>query len=969
MSQKKKVDKKKTASQKEQQSKNSADQSKVKGFWSDLVEETIIDTDQASVMGTLVEPVFERSVGLATNIGISFGIKDLSAKGGLAAILDSVNVANDLIKELNSENKFDENFCKLSPSKKLPDPDSLDDISFSDAAKSCLNESSIYQKTKAVGESSGAVDVISNILDLITELSRPASPAECINPYFDQFFNLIPLQFIINKKIRDLLKEALEELTEKEVQQIVREIDPCGAELETIITNKEIEFPDIFPLLTLPAIPTIPNINLYTILKRLIVEAICYAVCVALTPLLASLSKIILEGLNDFAKDQLSDGSTGSFKELVSNSLEKINLNDYIEIEVINQAILQNKVGGLVESKIIVLGKPANNAVYDRYGLWRPLNKDEEETALAGVRNLIREYFNEIFDFKSEPFTKQLFDPNTSKFVFADIDPTTGEKITRELGTKEMIYMLFGEYNCFTMADLLSIGKREKFKLLRLNTEKRIVDFYRFIGVDFDAFSAIDQLKVCPPEPCEKLDKNAVDATQKRLSELCKILNYKSGLPPIPINEILKQLKLDQLFNQGVEQQFKILKNEYLLYLGFPSLKSFPNTDSITPFLPEETNSLNDYRLYSEEIGQKVFKNFLLRNPSEDKLFWEYDNIDLNKNLQGSTLEDVCGEDETFEQTFVFIFNEIFKLDANNPTAAELNQLKDEYKKHYEKRVKEEYEVRPPEVEGTSNPCCKFKNTSVVQSQLEDGDDPASKATTYPSNATTEEIRLVDKMKEIYAEAEGGGSGQLSTIGLGLSLEEKCYICRRTQWFGKGNKSSLLAFLSGEGSEFEDFLNVINCKQFGFTSKKGNISGSSNLEGSNIDTIGKCPEKKVVEGATKEQKEQKEKDTKAGTAKATKWLDTWDGGETKTQGKIEVQFWDFYGDKYMWLDYGLPQWWGPLSDISIGRINTDNQLIKTKYSKSVIGRRNIILKLLSFMNKKDKKALKSKKYDEKPWNS
>jgi len=114
---------------------------------------------------------------------------------------------------------------------------------------------------------------------------------------------------------------------------------------------------------------------------------------------------------------------------------------------------------------------------------------------------------------------------------------------------------------------------------------------------------------------------------------------------------------------------------------------------------------------------------------------------------------------------------------------------------------------------------------------------------------------------------------------------------------------------------------------------------------------------------------QKEKDTKAGTAKATKWLDTWDGGETKTQGKIEVQFWDFYGDKYMWLDYGLPQWWGPLSDISIGRINTDNQLIKTKYSKSVIGRRNIILKLLSFMNKKDKKALKSKKYDEKPWNS
>ena len=95
--------------------------------------------------------------------------------------------------------------------------------------------------------------------------------------------------------------------------------------------NKEIQYPDIFPLLTLPAIPTIPNLNLYTVLRRLIIELICYIVCITLTPLLTSASKLILEGLNDYTKKDLSEAGTGTFRQLVANSLKKINLNDYIE--------------------------------------------------------------------------------------------------------------------------------------------------------------------------------------------------------------------------------------------------------------------------------------------------------------------------------------------------------------------------------------------------------------------------------------------------------------------------------------------------------------------------------------------------------------------------------------------------------------------------------------------------------------
>ena len=695
MSQSKKTNKAKTAAEMEQKGQTSADKAAIKkgvgDYLLDIGSETFGDVSEFDAIDDLVEPIFERSVGVATNIGISFGIKELSTAGGLAALLDSVDVANDLIKEINAENRAGENFCKLTASKEVKDPGA---ISFGEATDFCLSKSLLYKKGAKIGESSDTVETISNVLDFISELGRPANPAECINPYFDQFFNLIPLQFLINKSIRDLIKEALEGLTEKEIQQTIRNIQPCGAELEILIRNKEIQYPDIFPLLTLPAIPTIPNLNLYTVLRRLIIELICYIVCITLTPLLTSASKLILEGLNDYAKKDLSEAGTGTFRQLVANSLKKINLNDYIEAAVINEAVRQNKVGGLIEAKIIVLGKPDEGAIHDRFGLWRPLRKDEEGTALSGVRNLIRKYFDAIFNFKSEPYRKQVFDPKGERFVFIEEDPETGEKIRRELGTKEMVYMLFGEYNCLTMADLISVGKQEEFKLLRLNTEERIVSFYKFIGVDFDAFSVIEDLKTCPPEPCAKLDEEVVDATQKRLAQLCKILNFKSGLPPIPINDVLKAMKIDQLFNQGVKQQFNILKTEYLLYLGYPSIKSFPKSGDINPFPPKETGSLDDYEIVTNGTitNLKVFRDFMLRGGPP--LFWEYDDVNLNKNLEGAKLEDVCGEDETFEQTFAYIFNNIFQLKADDISEQENNDKKDSYKNIFENKFRQEYERR-----------------------------------------------------------------------------------------------------------------------------------------------------------------------------------------------------------------------------------------------------------------------------------
>ena len=137
------------------------------------------------------------------------------------------------------------------------------------------------------------------------------------------------------------------------------------------------------------------------------------------------------------------------------------------------------------------------------------------------------------------------------------------------------------------------------------------------------------------------------------------------------------------------------MKNDYLISLGYPSLENFKFTQDITPFLPKETGKLSDYTLWNNKIidNENIFKNYFLRGgPS---LVWKYDNFDLNKNLSGNTLEDVCGEEETFEETFTYIFNDIFKQKIGEINKFSENQ-KEVYKQNFTEEVKLIYESRPP---------------------------------------------------------------------------------------------------------------------------------------------------------------------------------------------------------------------------------------------------------------------------------
>ena len=112
MTQVKKANKGNTAVKKSQKGKASADKAAIEKKWYQTAGEAVADASEYAGLGDprnfsvtddLVEPIFEISAGVATNIGISFGLQGIDSPLSLLGLLDSVNVANDLIKEINAE--------------------------------------------------------------------------------------------------------------------------------------------------------------------------------------------------------------------------------------------------------------------------------------------------------------------------------------------------------------------------------------------------------------------------------------------------------------------------------------------------------------------------------------------------------------------------------------------------------------------------------------------------------------------------------------------------------------------------------------------------------------------------------------------------------------------------------------------------------------------------------------------------
>ena len=789
---------------------------------------------------SLYSTLFEVSAGPLFNAALAYGssFTNLDKFSDLIAELnESVNQSTsfckgkDLSGKSGSDDVFDENFQE-------PDPFSGEELK--DTAYECLQKSPLYAKSEDLVEDFAddnlGLGTVTKLLSLLDELTRPTDPASCINPYFEQFFNAIPLQFLMSFYIRELLKKVVGLLSQEEIENLVREVEPCGAELTTIVRKDLPDFPDILPLFKLPPVPLIPNVNLHAILRKLLIEAICFGICVTLTPLIRKLTKLMLK-LTDGLVESFEDDSTGTISEFLDNSLKKTDLNEKIPDFVLVEAIKQSKIGGLLAAQKAAIGPAPTGTIKNKLGLWKAPSKEEDKKAIASLIVVIRQYFSTIYGYKSEVYKKKQFNTATKKYELVDA--------TRELGTKELIYLMLGEFNCHTMADMIKIGSEQQFRVLKLDTEKRILKFFAFLKEDLNVFQLVDDAKPkdCPAGPCQKIDSSVNQQAQVYLAEICQVLNIDTGVPPIPLNNILNTLGLNKLFNQGIQAQFDQLKTEYQIYLGFPSLAEYPKKEDLNPILPTEHGKNTDYDVWNNKLkpAESFFKKYLMNGGPP--LNWKYENIDLSKKLKGQTLADICGADEVFEVTYGHTITDIFGLNMA-AIGSKTEAKKKVYAKQYENSIKKMFAVRGEGFTGIANPCCKFKdfNYTLQSEGLVDLDITALGPPAENDPPGYQALR--SKLHKLWEATRGYTAGTdndaVWDITGTMTAAEKCYVCRRINFVdGRDIFKDIEDDMSG--TELQLVYSKLSCEQFGYGQKGqgyGPVSPNSPIQDLKDD---KCP--------------------------------------------------------------------------------------------------------------------------------
>jgi hypothetical protein len=188
---------------------------------------------------------------------------------------------------------------------------------------------------------------------MATALGKEKTINDCLAPQYEKFFNFVPYQYILArwaaKLLGTTLRQLVEELPFAEREKILKDLGDCqGIESvsEIFIATTE----DRIPALNLPLLPRLPHINLpgawNEIVRKLIIEIICWAFCCFLT-LLFKICLLSMDATVEFVDQQLDDlddyligDEVG--KRIVGPHLVKINLGLLIDEDIVDNAIEQN---------------------------------------------------------------------------------------------------------------------------------------------------------------------------------------------------------------------------------------------------------------------------------------------------------------------------------------------------------------------------------------------------------------------------------------------------------------------------------------------------------------------------------------------------------------------------------------------------------------------------------------------------
>ena len=706
---------------------------------------------------------------LRAGLGVAGGVASAYALGAAGT-----EYINGLIRTVNKDKSTSYQKCQ---EEKIDSNKSSDakDADWGAQCKTCAKKhTAIAKHFYSDDKSEGSADKAApegnweSFLSFMSEMSQPADLAGCINPYWTNFFSLIPYQMLMSHYLNKILRDALDGriVSEEDVQEIIKDTQ-CGTELQKIITRSddiaEFDYPD-FDMFKLPPLPRIFIPNLLQILNKIIVDSMCWAICCTVVPILKNLTDSMLD-LTDRLIEEEGLSNEEFQSSLKSSQIKKINLNDWISDETILAAIESEVLAKsefawekeAAKTEKVIKGynkaltgamppKPEGVFAFDyQQGVWRKPSEEEEEKAKSLILTTTRQFFEDAFAY-STSYKKKTYVPKTDppKYELQDAP--------RDLGTKELIYLMLGETNCHIIQDIKSVlkSKKEFGDYLNLGTQDQIIDFFQFLFNYVNLYEVIKKLKPkdCPVDPCVQIDNEVKEEITAVVNNLCAALNPAAGMPPVPLEAIMDKLGITDIMNAGIKSQFSMLKAKYKDLLGNPSYDDAdgPYFGAKVTDIPPKDDQITSYEMYTSIMTELIpnlvenygglglskgqltgiYKNFvgsvLFVHPGWKNLGavappdWYYDNVDFNTKMQGSTLADTC-TDETFVETFNHLFKEGFEistdsLDKAGKYAAEVqsslfsiqNKLIEERSKRGKKKIVVDVVV-PPTTSG--NPCCK----------------------------------------------------------------------------------------------------------------------------------------------------------------------------------------------------------------------------------------------------------------------
>ena len=351
-----------------------------------------------------------------------------------------------------------------------------------------------------------------DIFAILDAISQSKSITSCASPYFEKFFNVVPFQFYISKIIAetvgDLMKDVVEQWAPEEIEAAWKEV-PCGRELVTKTLKEGTDF-ELPPIPEIPRIPYIPHIEIpgtMDVLRNILMDAVCFAICCALSPLLR-ISTLAMINLGNRWVEQANDseGFVDPHKPNPQNlmpELKKTEITSYISDHVLVMAQEEKLISSKIEVSLI---KAFLKAIY------------EEESILQ----------------------------------------------------RHVIYLLLGDANCRTINKIREIAlapgefaqkEGETNKSLLWDTtevsESQILNFFEFLGKNMSVLQAITDSKedACIPDVCLTRDEITKDTFIDISKAICAMLNPDIGMPAIDLNALLGPTGASQHVIDGIKTQ------------------------------------------------------------------------------------------------------------------------------------------------------------------------------------------------------------------------------------------------------------------------------------------------------------------------------------------------------------------------------------------------------------------------------